>query len=285
MNNKGELSVLTNIAKPTIGVITNVGTAHIGNLGSRENILKAKLEITEGLNGPLIVNNDNDMIHDHLSEIEKINTVVTVGINNKSDYMASSINDSLTNFVINGTNINCMIGNTAFIYNSLVSYAVGSICNIDANLISRGIECFKLTENRLEKKVMKNGAILIDDTYNASLDSIKSSLEILKKEPGKRRIAVIGDILELGEYSRSIHTEVGEELFKSNLDIIVTIGEDSRYADEYLIEHGFSNLHHFMREEESEEFIKNLLKDGDVVLLKGSHGINLKNIVLYLLKD
>ena len=91
MNNFGEISFLTNIAKPTIAVITNVGTAHIGNLGSRENIMKAKLEIIEGLNGPLIINNDNDILHDNIEYIRSLNKIITIGIDNDSDYMATDI--------------------------------------------------------------------------------------------------------------------------------------------------------------------------------------------------
>ena len=112
MNNFGEISFLTNIAKPTIAVITNVGPAHIGNLGSRENIMKAKLEIIEGLNGPLIINNDNDILHDNINYIRSLNKVITIGINNDSDYMAKDINSDLTEFKIDNNNIKCNIGNT-----------------------------------------------------------------------------------------------------------------------------------------------------------------------------
>ena len=104
MNNFGEISFLTNIAKPTIAVITNVGTAHIGNLGSRENIMKAKLEIIEGLNGPLIINNDNDILHDNIEYIRSLNKIITIGIDNDSDYMAKDINSDLTEFKIDNNN-------------------------------------------------------------------------------------------------------------------------------------------------------------------------------------
>ncbi len=169
MNNFGEISFLTNIAKPTIAVITNVGTAHIGNLGSRENIMKAKLEIIEGLSGPLIINNDNDILHDNIEYIRSLNKIITIGIDNDSDYMAKDINSDLTEFKIDNNNIKCNIGNTAFIYNSLVAYVMGILCNVDIENIKKGIETFKLTSNRLEFKKLKNGATLIDDTYNASL--------------------------------------------------------------------------------------------------------------------
>ena len=276
MNNLGEISLLTSIAKPTIAVITNIGTAHIGNLGSRENIMKAKLEIVEGLTGPLIVNNDNDMINNNLERIKSLNEIITIGIDNKSDYMAYDIENNT--FKIGKEEFTSPINNTAFIYNSLTAYVVGKLCDVDIKDIKKGIKNLELTGNRLEYKKSKCGAVIIDDTYNASLDSIKSSLEILTKEKG-RKVAVIGDVLELGEYSPEIHKEIGKELLKSNLDYIVTIGNDTKYTDKYLEENNYHNINHFNKESDSYEFLNNLLKDGDIVLIKGSHGINLKNIV------
>lgn len=279
MNNLGEISFLTNIAKPTIGVITNIGTAHIGNLGSRENIMKAKLEIVEGLSGPLIVNMDNDMVFDNIDYIKSLNDVITIGIDKTSDYMAYDINGN--KFKINEEEFESPIGNRAFIYNSLMGYVVGMLCNVEIDKIKNGIKNLELTSNRLEYKKAKCGAILIDDTYNASLDSIKSSLEILKKENG-RRIAIIGDVLELGEYSMDIHREIGKVLLDSDLDYIVTVGNDTKYSDEYLNDNGYYNVKHFDKESDSYDYLASLLKEGDIVLIKGSHGINLKNVVNYL---
>ena len=285
MNNFGEISLLTNISKPTMAVITNVGTAHIGNLGSRENIMKAKLEIIEGLNGPLIINNDNDILHDNIDYIKSLNKIITIGIYNDSDYMAKDISKDLTEFTIDNDNINCNIGNTAFIYNSLVAYVFGKLCNVDNENIKDGIKNFKLTSNRLEFKKLNNDITLIDDTYNASLDSIKSSLEILVKQETARRIAVIGDVLELGKFSESIHEEIGKLLFDSNIDFIITVGNETKYTDRYLKNMGYTNLMHFDNEKDTYEYISNLLKSGDTILFKGSHGMHLSNIVTYLLKN
>lgn len=285
MNNFGEISLLTNISKPTMAVITNVGTAHIGNLGSRENIMKAKLEIIEGLNGPLIINNDNDILHDNIDYIKSLNKIITIGIYNDSDYMAKDISKDLTEFTIDNDNINCNIGNTAFIYNSLVAYVFGKLCNVDTENIKNGIKNFKLTSNRLEFKKLNNDITLIDDTYNASLDSINSSLEILVRQAARRRIAVIGDVLELGKFSESIHEEIGKLLFDSNIDFIITVGNETKYTDRYLKNMGYTKLMHFDNEKDTYEYISNLLKSGDIILFKGSHGMHLSNIVTYLLKN
>lgn len=283
MNHFGEISYLTDIAKPTIGVITNVGTAHIGNLGSRENIMKAKLEIVEGLNGPLIINNDNDIMHNNLDYIKSLNQVITIGIDNESDYMAKDIDNST--FVVENNKITSPINNTAFIYNSLVAYVIGKLCDVSIFNIQKGIKNMEFTSNRLEFKKTKNGVTIIDDTYNSSLDAIKSSLEILEKEPSKRKIAVVGDILEVGEYNKEIHRNIGKLLLENKLDIIVTIGTDTKYTDEYLEENNYTNYYHFNSESESHEKIKELLQDGDVVLFKASHGMKLGNIVKYLMEE
>lgn len=282
MNNLGEISYLTDIAKPTIGVITNVGTAHIGNLGSRENILKAKLEIVEGLSGPLIINNDNDMMHDHLDYIKSLNDVITIGIDNDSDYMAKDIRDNV--FYVDGNMIESPINNRAFIYNSLVGYVVGKLCNVDISDIQNGIKNMRLTSNRLEYKKTKKGVVIIDDTYNSSLDAIRASLEILSKEKAKRRIAVLGDILEVGSYNEMVHREIGKIALEFNLDMIITIGTNTKYTDMYLEENGYMNVYHFDSEDVSYEKIDELLKEGDVVLFKASHSMKLGNIVNYLMR-
>lgn len=282
MNNKGEISLLTDIAKPTIGVITNVGTAHIGNLGSRENIMNAKLEITEGLNGKLIINNDNDIMHDNLDYIKSLADVITIGIDNESDVTASNIEENM--FVVDGNVIESPINNRAFIYNSIVAYTVGKLCAIDAEKIKLGIKNVNFSSNRLEYKKYKENIMLIDDSYNASLDSIKASLEILKKEKCKRKIAVIGDVLEVGEYAEEIHKKIGEELLRNNLDYIITIGNYTNYTDKYLENNEYKELMHFDKENESYLFIESLLEEGDTVLFKGSHGIKLNNIIKYLIE-
>ena len=245
--------------------------------------MKAKLEIIEGLNGPLIINNDNDIMHNNLDYIKSLNKVITIGIDNESDYMAKDIDNST--FVVENNKITSPINNTAFIYNSLVAYVVGKLCNISIPNIQKGIKTNEFTSNRLEFKKTKNGVTIIDDTYNSSLDAIKSSLEILEKEPSKRKIAVVGDILEVGDYNKEIHENIGKLLLENKLDVIVTIGTDTKYTDKYLEENNYTNYYHFNNESESHEKIKELLHEGDAVLFKGSHAIKLGNIVKYLMEE
>lgn len=230
MNHLGELRKLTNIAKPTICVITNVGTAHIGILGSRENILKAKLEILEGLtkDGIAIINNDNDLLHNWNME-NKEYKVKSFGIENKSDIIAEDVNlneheSNFTSYIYGEkTKVEVLVTGTHFVYNALCAICVGEALNISKENILKGIKEFELSKNRMEMLKNRQGTTIINDCYNASFDSMKASLEVLSKMEGKRKIAVLGDILEVGEYSKKIHEDVGYEVAKNSIDILITV--------------------------------------------------------------
>ena len=154
MNSFGEISLLSNIAKPTTCIITNIGTAHIGMLGSRENILKAKLEILEGLqeNGTVVINNDNDLLHKWYKENKNKYSVVTYGINEKSDFNATDIRleQDRSKFKLKGKNkdinINVPVAGEHFVYNSLCAISVGNIYDIEVEKIADAISSFELTK-------------------------------------------------------------------------------------------------------------------------------------------
>ena len=287
MNNFKEISLLTDIAKPDIAVITNIGTAHIGNLGSRENILKAKLEIVEGLkeNGKLIINNDNDLLHDYYIN-NKSDYIVTVGINNDSDYMANNILylENGSSFSVEENDILVNVSSSPFVYNALIAYAIGKEMNISVENIKKGIENFTLTKNRLEILTNKKGVIIINDTYNASYDSVKAALETLKNRKEKRKIAVLGDILELGKFSEDIHRSLAKEVIDSNLDILVLVGSEVKYLLDELIENDYKKeIYLVSKYDETYDLLDNVLKKDDVILLKGSHSVNLTKVVNHLM--
>ena len=290
MNHLKEISLLTSIAKPNIAIITNIGTAHIGNLGSRENILKAKLEITESLSkeDTLIINNDNDLLHKESSILKDKYNLITIGINNKSDYVATDILDNIfsSSFKIDNNNITINVGSEAFIYNSLVAYATGKILNIDTKDIIKAISQFKLSEHRLEKKISKSGITIIDDTYNANQDSMINALTLLSKVKNKRRVAILGDILELGEFSKEIHQNIGKIITPNTLDILITIGNYSKYIKEEALKNNFNqnNIYSYKDYKEAIDNIYNIIDTNDIVLLKASHGMDLVKIADKLTK-
>ncbi|MBP3255399.1 MAG: UDP-N-acetylmuramoyl-tripeptide--D-alanyl-D-alanine ligase [Clostridia bacterium] len=286
MNHLGEISVLTKIAKPTIAIITNVGTAHIGILGSRENILKAKLEILEGLqdNGRFIINNDNDMLNKWYIE-NKLENTITFGIENKSDIMAENIIDKEdgSTYTLKGLNekIEVPVGGRHFVLNSLCSIAVGKILNIPMNDIKRGIETFELTKKRMDVSKISRNITIINDCYNANYDSMKAAIEYLGKIKDNRKIAVLGDMLELGEFSKELHEKVGEEVVKNNIDILVVVGKEAKYIKQKAIEQGF-NIDKIVECDTNEEAAKNLcniMKENDYILFKASNGMHFDEII------
>ena len=284
MSHLGEISALSKIAKPNIAVITNVGTAHIGNLGSRENILKAKLEIIDGLadGGTLIINNDNDMLNAWNQDTTKNLKVVTYGIDNQSDVMASNIEygELSSTFSVESSKVMVPVGGKHFVYNALSAISVGKVLKIDFEKIQNGIEKFELSKNRME--IFKvNGVTVVNDCYNANFDSMKAGIESIAKMDGVRKIAVLGDMLELGEYSKELHQNVGVEVAKNNIDVLVTVGNEAKYIASTAIENNMKkdNVHTYENNLQAIEFIKSIAKEGDVILVKASNGMKFIEIV------
>ena len=289
MNNLGEIRELSNIAHPTMCVITNIGTSHIGNLGSRENILKAKLEILEGMqeNGIVILNNDNDLLHKWAEENRQNNSIVTYGIHNLSDVMPQNIimekEKSIYQIQVEGKIQNVMVpvGGEHFIYNSLCAICVGVNNQIPFSDIKQGIEEFSLTKNRME--IIENkqqGITVINDVYNASLDSMQASLKYLSAFKDKRKVAILGDMLELGEFSKELHKKVGEEVIKNKVDVLITAGIEAKNIAKVVKEEDPTiEVQEYNKTEDIVREVTKLVKQGDIVLIKASNGMNFIQIV------
>lgn len=277
MNHFGEIRKLTNIAKPTIAVITNIGTAHIGNLGSRENILKAKMEILEGLIGnTVVINNDNDLLNKWASENSDKYNIITYGIKNNSRYMAKDIKsyENRSEFYINNQKIIVPVGGEHFVLNSLCAIAVGEVLDIPIEKITEGIKNLNLSKKRMEVIKNKIGTVIINDTYNANYDSMKAAIEYLKEIKDKRKIAVLGDMLELGSYSEELHKKVGL-LVDKNIDILITVGKESKYIAE---KSSAKEIYEFDNNNQAIEKLKTTITKDDIVLLKASNSMKFNEI-------
>lgn len=292
MNHLGEISKLTNIAKPTLCVITNIGTSHIGNLGSRENILKAKLEILEGNSQKeIVINNDNDLLHKFYNEQKDEINIITYGIEEQSDIYASNIilkNES-SRFICHigkeEEEITVPVGGIHFVYNALCAATVGNKLGLNKEQIKKGIETFELTKKRMDIDVLKNGVKIINDSYNASFESMKASIENLSKYDN-RKIAVLGDMFELGEYAEEFHKKVGEEVAKNNIDILICTGENSKYITKQAYINGMKNenIYYFESKDEIIEKLEEIMKKDDIILVKASNGMRFSEIVEKLKK-
>lgn len=280
MNHLEEISLLSKIAKPTLAVITNVGTSHIGNLGSRENILKAKLEILDGMEEKkIIINNDNDLLHKWFLENKQIE-ILTYGIQNKSDFTANNIElrECESEFTYNEEKIKVPVGGIHFIYNSLSAIAVGNTLEISIDQIKEGIEKFELTKKRMDI-TEKRGAMIINDSYNASFESMKASLEYLASVNKKRKIAVLGDMLELGEFSKNLHEKVGEEVVKNKIDVLISCGENAENIVKIAEKNGVKTVYYLKNINEIADLLKSILTPDDAVLIKASNGMKFYNII------
>lgn len=234
MNHAGEISELTQIARPTLSVISNIGTSHIGNLGSRENILKAKLEILEGMDkGRIIINNDNDLLHKWNLE-DTDNEKITFGIKEKSKYTAENvkIKEDGNEFTLKIDNkeyeFTTKKPGDIFILNALSAIAVGLEYDIPIEKIQNAVADAEIAKNRMDIE-KKDNVLYIKDYYNASLESIKPSLEYLSSLTGGKKIAVLGDIKEVGDFSQELHETVGVEVAKNKIDILITVGKEAEY--------------------------------------------------------
>lgn len=284
MNNLGEIHELSKIAKPDIAVITNVGTAHIGNLGSRENILKAKLEIIDGMDrhGKLIINHDNDMLSTYASKHPE---VLTFGINTPSDYFGKDVISipHLSTFKWNNQLVTVNVPGSHFVLNALAAIAVGDLLDIEPEKMINGIESFELTKKRMDFYPLKNNITLIDGTYNANLDSMMSSLDVLSKYEG-RKVAILADMLELGEFSEDLHRQVGRVLIDKKIDLALCVGKESHFIVDSARRNGMKHVHHFKGNANLLEKIDDYIQAGDMILVKGSQGMHLIEVTNYLLE-
>ena len=285
MNHQGEIRELTQIAKPTMCVISNIGTSHIGNLGSRENILKAKLEILEGMKkGKVVINNDNDLLHKWNLE-DKKNEKITFGIHEKSQYTAKNIvtTEEKNTFTVAIKNkeykFTTQKPGEIFILNALSAIAIGVEHEIPVENIQKAIQKAEITKNRME--IEKNGdVLLIKDYYNACYESIKASLEYLAHIEKGRKIAVLGDIKEVGKFSEEVHKKIGTEVEKNKIDKLITVGEEAKNIAIEAKQKGMEekNIYICNTNQEAIKILKNLIKAGDKILLKASNSMKFEEI-------
>lgn len=278
MNGFGQIDKLSHIAKPDVAVITNVGTAHIGMLGSRENILKAKLEILNGMDkdGTLVINNDNDL----LSTVKGIDqAIIKFGIDSKSDYNASNIvlKNGKTFFDINGKTYNVPVLGKVNAYNALAAYTIGRLFDVSEEDIKDGLENVILTGNRMQI-IEQEDYTIINDTYNANKEAMMSAFDTLNTFEA-RKVAILGDMLELGEFEEDIHREVGKYA-NGKIDVLITIGNLSRFINDEFN----GTKYHYDNKQDAMDNIKDIIKDGDVILVKASQGMKLLEIVDFLRK-
>ncbi|MDP8262548.1 MAG: UDP-N-acetylmuramoyl-tripeptide--D-alanyl-D-alanine ligase [Candidatus Ancaeobacter aquaticus] len=289
MNAPGEIKALSEMVFPEIAVITNIGWAHIGELGNVDRIADAKAEIVNGLqlDGVLVINRDDDYYEYISSRVEQ--KIVTVGVNNDADFCASDIQ-------CRGDMISCMVHikkkkqshrielpivGIHNIYNFLFAVAVSYICGLDFDDISSELEHIVLPKMRTQMYT-SDGVLIINDAYNANPSSLKAALRMIDTitVPGKK-VVVLGDMLELGDYSHQAHVEAGRDVAGSSAEVLITVGSLAQLSVDPL-----SRLKSCVCHSNTEvtRTLSTMLCAGDLLLIKGSRGNKLEEIVTSLHK-
>ena len=288
MNHFGEISRLAKAAKPTVGIITNVGVSHIENLGSREGILKAKLEILDGLKegAPLILNGDNDLLSTVKTDKHP---VYFFGINCKADFKATDITEAngSTEFTVKyfdkEQKILIPLIGIHNVYNALAAFAAGYFLGVAPQAAADALSTYQ-PEGMRQKSTVVSGRTCIEDCYNASPDSMKAALQTLIGTKGNKKIAVFADMLELGEYSKQAHYSVGEMAAQNKIDWLLCFGNDSKYTVEGAKANGLQNALLFDTKEALADKIFELAESSDVIVFKASRGMHLEDVITELYK-
>ena len=236
---------------------------------------------------PIAINNDNDMLHNWYMVNQNKRKIMTFGIENESDIMAKNIvaTDEGSKFTVNidgkDYEVEINVGGKHFIINSLCAICVGLQNNIEMEKIIEGIKEFKLTKRRMEIKDGINNSKVINDSYNASYDSMKAAIEYLGEIKANKKIAVLGDMLELGSYEQELHEKVGEEVYKNKIDILVTVGERAKFIANKAKELGMceDNIFVFDTKEEAVKKLESIIEKDDYILVKASNSMKFDEIV------
>ena len=271
MNQLGELKRLTNMVRPDVAVITNIGTAHIGELGSQNAIAEAKSEVVAGLpdGGALIVEADGQYAS-YLMEQYQRGPIITFGEAANAFLHGSlyrSVGSAVLQIKYDGRviDVNWHVRGNHNVLNALAAASVGFALGIPDSSIKAGLESFGGVKGRLETIWLNSGDILINDTYNANFDSVCHALEYLTTESGKK-IVVLGDMGELGEFGAAMHARVGAFAKTLGVDVLLGLGELSKKA---VISFGAGGIHHESRDALLVQ-LKSELDGGSCVLVKGS---------------
>jgi UDP-N-acetylmuramoyl-tripeptide--D-alanyl-D-alanine ligase len=288
MSNLGEIGILTKTAKPNLGVITNIAPAHLESLESLEKIAQAKFELLDNMPLPYtaVLNADDEFLAKKVKELKE--KAISFGIKNKADFKADEVatsDEGYVGFKINDKlDINLKLLGEHNVYNALASFAVGSFLGVDELKIKESLERYAPSELRMELVRMGNVKV-INDSYNANPVSMEKALKTLKQMKSEgRKIAVLGDMLELGEKTFDYHLKLGKSVAKSGIDLLLTVGRFSLAIGQGAREYGMSpeKIWAFDNNERTSAYLLENLKAGDLVLIKGSRRMKLEEVVLTL---
>ena len=284
MDHAGEIARLSRCVRPSAGIITTIGVSHLENLGTRENILKAKMEICTGLpdGAPLVLNADNDLLP--TAQIPSRLQAVWFGIEQDADVRAKDI-------VMQGEGTAFTIVDKAYgtfaahiptvgqhtVYDALSAYAAATRLGLDPAACAAALANYQTTGMR-QHIVQKGGVTVIEDCYNASPDSMKAALSVLQSLPNARKIALLGDMLELGTASEEGHRQTGEWAAEAGVDVLIAYGPHSAAMAQAAQTKGVTTVH-CQTVQEVLQCLEQFVQPGDALLAKASHAMQLEDLL------
>jgi UDP-N-acetylmuramoyl-tripeptide--D-alanyl-D-alanine ligase len=290
MSALGEISRLSKASRPCVGIIGNIGVSHLENLGSRENILKAKLEILDGMDkdAPLILNGDDALLY---NAKVKEHPIFYYGIDNKfcrfkaydieSDENGSSF---IIDFGCDEQKVFLPAIGRHNIYNALAAFSAGFLLGVEPQAAADALADYVPAGMRQRVRNEK-GIVFIEDCYNASPDSMRATLAALMQINAKRHIAVLGDMLELGKVSNQAHADVGVLAATMGVDALFTYGPMARLAAQAAVSAGIKAVLSFDDKQELAKELSSMLSSGDAVVFKASRGMRLEDVIRSVYKE
>ena len=292
MDKFGEIDYLGDIVRPEVGVITNIGDAHIEKLGSRENIFKAKCELLPHIrkeNGLLILNADDGL----LVTLRGNTPVKTVfcGRSEGAEYRAqvtggdgvSHIHCHLTTPAMD-REVKIPALGEHMIYPTLIAAAAGERLGLTPDEIQRGLARFVPTRMRMNLVQRGENITILDDTYNANPQSMRAAIQVLSDSHSTWKAAVLGDMFELGPYSPALHMEVGEYLGKQGIHCLVAVGDEAKHIAQGAEKSGVERVFYCRTKGEAEKILPEIVKPDSTILEKASRGMKLEDLTAKLVE-
>jgi len=287
MDRLGEIHRLAEIVRPNAAIITNIGVSHLERLGSRENILKAKTEICDFFkkDNTLIVNGDDDLLSKNHSNGNY--NFISVGKKEGSELRIAELKDlsekGIEFCLITGNKRVKYCINSPGVHNSTngaLAVAAALLFDVSMEQAALGLARFFSSDKRLNI-ISGNGIKIIDDTYNASPDSMKAALEVLSSAAGIRKIAILGDMFELGDEEEEFHRSIGEYASQKGINVLLSVGKNAKQIS-LGAQGGKVKTSHFENKDMLIAALPQWIIEGDTILVKGSRGMEMDEIVKYL---
>ncbi len=291
MSNLGEIAALAQAAQPTIGVVTNVGPVHLETLGSIDRVADAKAELVEALSGDglAVLNGDDERVRAmaHRTSANVLTYGLSEGVDVQAvDVVSRGLDGSRFTLKFRGTEIPIRLNAPGrhLVYNACAAAAVALSLGTDPTVVTEGLAAFRMGEMRLDVSHLVSGITLINDAYNSSPLSVRGALDVLSQTKAQRRVAVLGDMLELGDLTESAHRQIGADAVNCGVEWLIAVGQQRGLIAAGARSQGLDSerIAEAKDAAEAERIVLQGVRPNDLILIKGSRGVGLERVALAL---